>query len=276
MAIDKLAYEGLTNAHSRRSFLKKVGVVSGGLMAMGVVGEGMMLGIAAAQTAASDLQTLQFAYTLELVAVDAYKTAAGSGLLSPDLVAVGTKFANQHQDHANALKAAIEGSKGAVPAKPTKINYPAFKTQDDILNFALALESAAVGAYYASTAGFSNPDLAAAAASISGVEATHVALLSAALKKDPFPTAFTTGTPFAEVQKTASALLGAPAAGGQGGGSGSGMPGSAPSAGFGGAGKDDSMTGAGLTMLGVMGAAAVGLLAFKNRKTAQKEVSEQE
>ena len=43
MALDKLAYEGLTNAHSRRAFLKKVGLVSGGLMAAGVVGEGLIV-----------------------------------------------------------------------------------------------------------------------------------------------------------------------------------------------------------------------------------------
>ena len=50
------------------------------------------------------------------------------------------------------------------------------------MNFALALESAAVGAYYTAGGGFENRALAQAAASIVGVEATHVAILNSALK----------------------------------------------------------------------------------------------
>lgn len=273
MAIDRLAYEGLTNPHSRRKFLKKMGVVGGGLMAMGVVGEGLMLGVAAAQTANSDLATVQFAYTLELVAVDAYQTAAKSGLLSSDVVAVGTKFAGQHNDHANALKAAITSLKGDVPAKPAKINYPAFKTQDDILNFALALESAAVGAYYTASGGFSNRDLATAAASIVGVEATHVAILSSALKKDPIPTAFVSGTPFDQVQKTAASLIGAP--GGQGGGTT--VPAAAPSTGIGGgSSKGDDFTGVGIGTLGVLAAAAAAGLALNRKRKATQEGTQDE
>ncbi len=277
MSIDKLAYEGLTNAHSRRSFLKKMGVMGGGLMAMSVMNEGLMLGIAAAQTADGDVQTLQFAYTLELIAVDAYTVAAGSGLLSADVVAVGKKFAGQHQEHANALKAAIEGSKGTVPTKPAKINYPAFKTQEDILNFALALESAAVGAYYGASAGFTNRDLASAAASIVGVEATHVAILSSALKKDPIPSAFEIGTPFADVQKTAAALLGAP--GGQGGAAPApaAAPPKAPASGVGGSTKSgDDFTGLGLGTMGVLAAAAAAGVALSRKgKSAESTKDEQ-
>ena len=131
MSLDQLALDGLTSTHSRRKFLKRVGMVGGGVMAMGIVGEGLSFGVAAAQTASSDLQTLQFAFTLENVAVAAYKLGAGSGLLTPAVVAVGTKFAGQHQDHANALKGAIESVKGQVPAVPTKINFPAFKNQEE-------------------------------------------------------------------------------------------------------------------------------------------------
>lgn len=255
MSLDQLAYEGLTNTHSRRKFLKRVGMVGGGVMAMGIVGEGLSFGVAAAQTASSDLQTLQFAFTLENVAVAAYKLGAGSGLLSADIVAVGTKFAGQHQDHANALKGAIESVKGQVPAIPTKINFPAFKNQDDILKFALALESAAVGAYYTSSGKFMNRDFASAAASIVGVEATHVAILSSALKMDPIPTAFVVGTPFDQVMATVNSLLGTPAAGGQGGGTTTGtttMPSGAPATGVGGA----SSQGPDLTGAGILGLAA--------------------
>ncbi len=269
MALDDLAYRGLTDVHSRRKFLKKVGIVGGGLMAMGVIGEGLSFGIAAVQAADGDVQTVQFAYTLENVAVAAYKAGAGSGLLSPEVVAVGTKFAGQHQDHANALKAALESLKQTVPAVPTKINFPAFKTQEDILNFALALESAAVGAYYTASGAFENRDLATAAASIVGVEATHIAVLNSALKKDPLPTAFVVGTPFDQVQATANSLLGAapaaaPAAPAQGGTAPA--PVAAPATGVGGGSKGNvDLTGPGLGVVGVL-AAAAGATAIINRR----------
>jgi rubrerythrin len=267
MSLDELAYKGLTNTHSRRKFLKRAGMVGGGIMALGIVGEGLSFGVAAAQTASSDLQTLQFAYTLENVAVAAYKLGAGSGLLSPDVVAVGTKFAGQHQDHANALKAAIESVKGSVPAVPTRINFPAFKTQEDILKFALALESAAVGAYYTSSGKFMNRDLASAAASIVGVEATHVAILSSALKMDPIPTAFVVGTPFDEVQATANSLLGAAPAG-QGGGTTTTTPAGAPATGVGGSASNQGpdLTGAGI--LGLAAAVAGTAFAVSRRRLA--------
>lgn len=271
MSLEELAYKGLTNTHSRRKFLKRVGMIGGGVMAMGIIGEGLTFGVAAAQTAGDDLKTLQFAYTLENVAVTAYKTAAGSGLLSADVAAVGTKFAGQHQDHANALKAAIESVKGEVPAIPTKINFPAFKDQTDILNFALALESAAVGAYYTSSGKFSNRDLAVAAASIVGVEATHVAILSSALQKDPIPQAFVTGTPFDQVQATANSLLGA-SSGGQGGGTTT-VPSGAPATGAGGASANQGpdLTGAGI--LGLAAAVAGAAYAVTRRKPAQPAVT---
>lgn len=263
MSLDQLAYKGLTSAHSRRKFLKKVGMVGGGIAALSIVGEGLSFGVAAAQTASSDLQTLQFAFVLENVAVAAYKLGAGSGLLTPDVVSVGTKFAGQHQDHANALKAAIESVKGEVPAIPTKINWPSFKTQEDVLKFALALESAAVGAYYTSSGKFSNRDLASAAASIVGVEATHVAILSSALKMDPIPNAFVVGTPFDQVQATANSLLGAPS-GGQGGGT-TNMPTGAPATGTGGAvSQGPDLTGAGI--LGLAAAVAGTAYAFTRRR----------
>jgi rubrerythrin len=260
MALDELAYKGLTDAQSRRKFLKKMGIMGGGLMALGLVGENLAFGVAVANAADNDIQTVQFAYILENVAVDAYKTAAGSGLLSQDLVAVGTKFAGQHADHANALKAALTSNNAQVPAVPTKINYPAFKTQEDILKFALALESAAVGAYYTAGGAFTNRDLASAAASIVGVEATHVALLSSALKMDPLPTAFVVGTPFDQVQATANSLLGA---GGQGGGT---APASMPNSGFGGKQSSSDFSGAGFGIAGLLTVAAGAALALSRRK----------
>jgi rubrerythrin len=277
MSLDALAYKGLTSTHSRRKFLKRAGMVGGGIMAMGIVGEGLSFGVAAAQTAGSDVQTLQFAYTLENVAIAAYKLGAGSGLLTPDVVAVATKIAGQHQDHANALKAAIQSVKGEVPAVPTKINFPAFKTQEDVLKFALALESAAVGAYYTSSGKFTNRDLASAAASIVGVEATHVAILSSALKMDPIPTAFVTGTPFDQVQATANSLLGDPPAG-QGGGTPTTtttMPSGAPATGTGGASTSQGpdLTGAGI--LGLAAAVAGTAFAFTRRRQPVQTTQDQ-
>ena len=57
MSLEELAYKGITSAHSRRRFLKKVGMIGGGVMAMGVIGEGLTFGVAAA-TARSRFENL--------------------------------------------------------------------------------------------------------------------------------------------------------------------------------------------------------------------------
>lgn len=246
----------MQNSVTRRSFLKKSAVATGAL-AVALASPGALFGQAVVMAQTTDLDILNFAYTLEIVAIDAYTTAAKSGLLPQAAVQVGTKFASQHGEHASALGAAIKQASGKDAVAPKgPFNYPQFKSATDILNFAKTLEEVAVGAYYSSIGKIQNPAYATAAASIVGVEAQHVAVLAGALNQDPLPSAFVTGTPEADVMKIANSVLTKPA-GGQGGGTAPAMP----SSGVGGGQKGEDYTGAVLGVLGTVSAAAALLLA---------------
>jgi hypothetical protein len=225
-----------------------------------------------AQAAANgDLDILNFGFALETVAIEAYKTAAGTNLLPKPVLDIGLKFASQHTDHRAALGAAIKqisGKDAVPPAGP--FNFPVLKSVDDILNFAKTLEEAAVGTYYGSLGKFQSPQLQAAAVSIVGVESEHVAVLAAALKQNPIPNAFVTGTPFDQVQKTATSLLSTSGAGG-GQGGGTNQPSGAPATGLGGsaASKPNDFTGAVLGVLGTVSVAAAAALALNKKKSAE-------
>jgi hypothetical protein len=116
--------------------------------------------------------------------------------------------------------------------------------------------------------------LQAAAASIVGVESEHVAVLAAALKQNPIPNAFVTGTPFDQVQKTAASLLSTSGKGGQGGGTD--QPTGAPATGLGGnaTAKTDDFTGAVLGVLGTVSVAAAAALAVSKKKSTEDKNAE--
>jgi Ferritin-like domain len=245
---------------SRRSFIKKSAVATSAIaVAMASPAALFSQEVVMAQT--SDLDVLTFAYTLEVVAVDAYTTAAKSGLLPAAAVAIGTKFAGHHTEHRNALGAAIKqisGKDATAPAGP--YNYPQFKSATDILMFAKTLEEAAVGGYYTSVPKLTNAALSRAAASIVGVEASHVAVLASALNMDPIPTAFVVGLPEAEINRIATGLLTKPA--GQGGAA----P-ALPATGVGGMSGQTDYTGAVLGLLGSVSAAAAAVLLARRSKS---------
>ena len=263
---------------TRRDFIKK-GALFGGVTAIALTTPAGIFGMNAAALAAADsgdVGLVSFAYTLENVAVAAYKAAAGTNLLPQAVLQVGLKFAGQHADHAAALGAAYKQLTGNAPVPPAgPFNFPALKNVTDILTFAKTLEEAAVGAYYGAIGKLQAPALQNALASIVGIEAQHVAVLAAALTQDPIPSAFVVGTPFAQVQATATSLLSTSAAtGGQGGGSA--MPGAMPATGLGGAAHtSDNFTGAVLGVLGGLSAAAAAALAI-SKKRSQAEPTNQD
>lgn len=267
----------MSNGFSRRDFLKR-SAIFGGAMAVTLATPAGLFGQRAVEAAAADngdLAILNFAYTLEAVAVTAYKAAAGSNLLPAAAVAVANKFGAQHADHQAALAAAIKQVSGSAPTPPAgPFNFPTFKSATDILSFAKTLEETAVGAYYMAGGKFQNAQLAAAAASIIGVEAQHVAVLSAALQQDPIPSAFVTGKSAADVTTIAQSIL-TPPSGGQGGAAA--MPSGMPTTGFGGSAQHtDDFTGAALGVLGTISVAAAAALAWNKHKTAEAETNQED
>ncbi len=256
---------------TRRDFIKK-SAFFGGAAAIAMATPAGVFGFQAAQAAAADdgdVGLVNFAYTLENVAVAAYKAAAGTNLLPKAVLDVGLRFAGQHADHAAALGAAYKQltGKDATPP-PGPFAFPALKNVNDILTFAKALEEAAVGAYYGASSMLKAPALQQAITSIMGVESMHVTVLASALSMNPFPTAFVVGTPFADVQKTATALLATSGQAGQGGG----MPAAMPATGMGGAAHKDDFTGTILGVLGGLSAAGAVALAM-SKKNSQSEAN---
>ena len=141
--------------------------------------------LAAQKADGGDIKLLNTAIPLERAAIKAYADAAATKLLSPAVLAVATSFMADHQAHLDALVAAVtEG--GATPSPDTApLTPPPLANERDILAFAYTVERLAASTYLGTIAQFKNRDLATTAASIMGIETTHVALLAEALRKNP-------------------------------------------------------------------------------------------
>lgn len=140
----------------------------------------------------ADMDIIKGAIGLEQKAQAAYAAGAASGLLDKATVDLATKIASQHAEHEKADTAILVKMGGTAPAKPTtaSFNFPAFKTAEDILKYALSLEEEATNAYFDSIKKLTDRSLVQAVNSIQNTEAEHVAILRQALKMDPSPVSF--------------------------------------------------------------------------------------
>jgi hypothetical protein len=151
----------------------------------------------------SDLTLAKTAASLEALAISAYQTAAGSGLVKDQAVlSAATLFMGHHTAHRDALNGVIQAA-GAQPitapnaALDKAILQPALaaaKTQDDVVKLAFTLEDAAAQTYVFATGALSKSDLRSTLMTIAGVEARHRALLGFLVQKqsldDLFPASF--------------------------------------------------------------------------------------
>ncbi|HEY8296557.1 MAG TPA: ferritin-like domain-containing protein [Candidatus Baltobacteraceae bacterium] len=163
--------------------------------AIGVLGMPLLTAfVDAAQNASpDDIATLNTAIELERAGIKAYDDAAATHLLAPGVLAVALSFRKDHVAHRDALIAAVKAGGGVPSAATAKLEYPALKTQNDILTFAKTVEERAASTYLSVIPDFKDRKLAGVAASILGVETTHVALLAQALNELPaYPSAFVT------------------------------------------------------------------------------------
>jgi bacterioferritin (cytochrome b1) len=137
-----------------------------------------------------DLQTLNAAIALERAGIKAYTDGAATGLLSAPVLAIAQGFIADHSAHRDALIAAVLVGGGTPGTQALALEYPALRTQADILEFALVLEEKAASTYLSVIPDLKNRELAQVAASILGVETTHISVLSGALGKRVFPSHF--------------------------------------------------------------------------------------
>jgi rubrerythrin len=144
--------------------------------------------IAAAEAATpGDVAILQSAAKSERTAIKAYADAAATGLLTPGVLTVAKGFMADHMAHRDALEGAIKAAGMTPETGVLAITYPALKSQADILNFAETLERGAATAYLTSIPNLTDRGLAKVAASILGVETTHVAILAYTLTQSTEP-----------------------------------------------------------------------------------------
>lgn len=136
---------------------------------------------AAERADVADVSTLNAAIALELAAIKAYQDALGTGLLTPSVAAIAARFTADHAAHRDALAAAVTAA-GYKPSEATAwLTYPPLNSQSDILRFAMAVERKAASTYLSVVPDLKDRKLAGLAASILGVETTHVSTLATAL-----------------------------------------------------------------------------------------------
>jgi hypothetical protein len=146
--------------------------------------------------AGDDGAILERAINLERIAV-----IADSGLLSAGVEKIARRFRGHEQAHADALTTALTDLGGTPPPKPSGVEdvdkvvkgLGEVKSQADIANFAIELETAAVAAYYDAHRKLIDAKLLQTGASIMANEGQHLVVLRQTVKQDPVPNAFETG-----------------------------------------------------------------------------------
>ncbi len=185
----------LRDPRSRRAFFRAsgVGLAGGSAMFLAACTDDTKnpVKIGPDESDQADVEILNAALDLELMTIAAYK--AGAARLKGSALALGKRFLDQEQAHADGLSSAIEAADGTPNSAKASYDLPAMRTQADVLRFALDLENTAIAAYIDALPKFSDGDLRATAASIITNEAEHLSLLLDALGRDPTPSAFVTG-----------------------------------------------------------------------------------
>lgn len=181
---------------SRRRFFRMSGVsvVGGSAMFLAACGDDTKSpGAASApdESDQADVEILNSALDLELMAVAAYK--AGAALMKGDVLKVAKLFLEHEQEHADGLMSAIEDAGGTPNRAKASYDFPRLRSETGALRFALDIENTAIAAYIDALPKLGKGDLRATAAAIVSNEAEHVAVLLGALGEQQAPNAFVVG-----------------------------------------------------------------------------------
>jgi bacterioferritin (cytochrome b1) len=165
----------------------------GGLLAAAGIGAALQAALSTPAFAAAptDVQVLQTAASIEVLAVSTYTTALtlpfiGGSSANPVITAFATTTMKQHQEHAQAFNAAIttlggtpQNSPDPALAKVVKAAVPGLTSPAPVVALALELEQGAAETYVANVAALRDANARKTTASIMGVEAQHAAILRA-------------------------------------------------------------------------------------------------
>lgn len=139
----------------------------------------------------ADIQMMQTAASLEVLAVSTYKTALtlpfiGGSSANPVVKAFATMTMNQHAQHLQAFNAAATQLGGKAQNNPdpkyaavVKAAVPGIKGPADVVKLAISLETVAAQTYVSDVENLSDANARKTTASIMGVEAQHLAVLLA-------------------------------------------------------------------------------------------------
>ena len=190
--------ESLLGAQAAQEGIRK-GLVAGGAVAATAFGAALMSLASSPAFAASatDVQILQTAASIENLAVNTYKTALtlpyiGGSAGHPVVKAFATTTMGQHSEHAQAFNSAVTALGGKAQNNPDPKYVPVVNnavtaiTKDStsagalaVVNLAMTLENVAAETYVANCSMLTDTNAKKITASIMGVEAQHVAVLSA-------------------------------------------------------------------------------------------------
>jgi rubrerythrin len=186
----------VTAPASRRDALLRAGGVALAAAAAPLLG-GVREAFAKAQ---GDEEIMLGAVRLEQSLVVTYRALVDSGDLDARASDLARRFADQEQQHLDAVTKALQNLGGVVPADPAPSAVKAagqvlseVHGQPGLLAFASALESTAIGAYYQAQQALERDEFLQTTASIMANEGQHLALLREALNRPPVPNAFETG-----------------------------------------------------------------------------------
>jgi len=177
----------------RRAKLITGAAFGGGLLAAAGIAGALEALFASPAFAASgtDVQILQTASSIEVLAVATYKTALtlpfiGGSSANPVVKAFATTTMQQHTQHLAAFNAAITGLGGKAQNNPdpalqkvVAAAVPGLTSAGPVVALALELEQGAAETYVADVAALSDANAKKVTASIMGVEAQHASVLLA-------------------------------------------------------------------------------------------------
>jgi hypothetical protein len=165
----------------------------GSACALALVAGGGERARAAAKSDAGDVKTLAAVLALERAAVKTYSDFAASKVIAPAVLAVFAQFLADHTAHRDALMTALSAAGASAADDAALSDTPAPQSEVDALETAYTLERALAQAHLGAVTTLHTHDYGATAASILGVETTHVALLGEALRKgQAYPSGFVT------------------------------------------------------------------------------------
>jgi len=172
---------------SRASMKNKIGMIAGA-GAIGVAVSALLSRPVAADQAL-DVQILQTASSLEILAVATYGAAITLDFIkngNPVVLAFATKTMGQHDEHRQAFQAQTKALNGTVQDKPNpkyaavvETAKPTLKAPADVVGLAMALEEVATETYLNDINMFTDKTALGLMASVMGVESQHLAVLRA-------------------------------------------------------------------------------------------------